>query len=304
MITIAGETIVDLIESRGGQFSAFTGGGPYNVARAAAKMGSEVGYISPISTDAFGAMFAAEMESLGIVPLSKKSEKNSGLAIIKKDTAGVPSYIFYREDAADRDITLDGVRAAMPSSKVFYVGGLALVSGADAEVWAEFVGELACPVFVDPNVRPSFIDNREQYLQRLARVYDAVSIVKLSDEDCAWLAPDSPPEIYLKKIMESHDIALGLLTRGAEGAEAFLKGNDKPVCTAPAIKITVRDTVGAGDCFSAGILSSIVGYENLETFIAEGLQAALNYSVAAAALVCSRDGAAAPSHDEITDFMS
>ena len=47
MLVIAGETIVDMIEGAGGQFSAFTGGGPYNVARGGGTNGSADGLFKP-----------------------------------------------------------------------------------------------------------------------------------------------------------------------------------------------------------------------------------------------------------------
>ncbi len=304
MLVIAGETIVDMIEGEAGQFSAFTGGGPYNVARAAARMGVPTGYLNPISRDSFGDMFDAEMRDLNITQLSPKSNGNTGLAIVQKDKNGGASYTFHREAAADRDINLPAIRvairAAMPKTGAFYVGGLAIASGKEAQIWADFVGEITCPVFVDPNIRPSFITDRTGFLKRLAQIYDATDIVKLSDEDCAWLSPDESPESYLQSIMKTHKIGLGFLTRGAEGATAFCHG--KPACHAPPIPVIVRDTVGAGDCFSAGILATMLRYDGLADFAKNGLQTALDYASKAAAITCTRDGASAPSHAEIIAF--
>lgn len=301
MLVIAGETIVDLIEipGRRGQFASFTGGGPYNVAKAAAKMDVDTGYLSPVSTDSFGDDFAAEMRQLNIVALSPRSVAPSGLAIVRKDETGHPSYSFYRDSAADRDIDMARIVDAMPrDARAFYVGGLAIADGNDADVWADFVGNVACPVFVDPNIRPSFIKNRKEFLLRLAKVYDAAHIVKLSDEDIQWIAPKLTPREYLVEMMDKHNIAVGLLTTGSKGAEAITKDDDI-VVAAP--KVETVDTVGAGDCFSAAILASLLRADVVNSVPARDVLAGmLSYAVTAAAINCMRAGANAPTHAEIT----
>ncbi|QEG22664.1 carbohydrate kinase family protein [Mariniblastus fucicola] len=306
MLVVAGETIVDLIEvsDRKGQFQAFTGGGPYNVAKGAAKMEVKTGYLSPVSTDSFGDDFVAEMEELNVIALSPRSNAPSGLAIVKKDATGHPSYSFYRERTADRDIDLQRVKAAMPSAaKAFYIGGLAIAHGQDADIWAEFLNDVACPVFVDPNIRPTFIKDRESFLQRLAKIYDASRIVKLSDEDIEWIAPEVHPHDYLVEVMDKHDVALGLLTMGAKGAHAITKSGGDVFVAAPVVETV--DTVGAGDCFSAASLASLLCKNSIDSIPTnEVLAEVLNYAVTAAAINCMRSGANAPTHAEITHALS
>ncbi len=303
MLVVAGETIVDMI-ARADQpmsFDAHLGGGPYNVAKAAAKMGQETGYISPLSKDSFGDAFVAEMERLGVQALAPRSEKSSGLAIVQTDESGHPSYVFHRELAADRDVTLDGVKGNFPkSANVFYVGGLALADGDDAEIWAEFVAHPDCPVFSDPNIRPSFISDRESYLARLEKVYAACDILKLSDEDIEWLSPDEAPDDYIKSVISKHDITIGFLTHGSKGAEVYFGGETAFI---PAPKITVKDTVGAGDCFSAASIASIFRQGGVEAQSLETLRETLRYAVAAAAINCERAGANAPTDAEIQEFL-
>ena len=305
MLIVGGETIVDLIEipDLRGQFRAFTGGGPYNVAKAAAMMEVETGYLSPVSTDSFGDEFFAEMQELNVAGLSPRSNAPTGLAIVRQDETGHPSYSFYRDHAADRDIKLSRLVESMPpDASAFYVGGLAIADGRDAEVWANFVSNIACPVFVDPNIRPTFIKNRDEFLRRLTRIYDASQIVKLSDEDIQWLAPNLDPRDYLVEIMDKHNIAVGLLTTGAKGALAITKDGDVFVA---APKVEIVDTVGAGDCFSAASLASLLRAGVVNSIpTAEFLTEMLNYAVTAAAINCMRAGANAPTHAEIVQALS
>lgn len=300
MFVVAGETIIDMIEESPNVFTAYTGGGPYNVAKGAARMGTETGYISPISTDSFGARYLTEMQDEGIAALSPRSDWQSGIAIVQKDAAGVPSYSFFRERAADRDIGFDKIRAVLPANaRAFYIGGLALADGNDAQIWVDILAEIAVPVVVDPNVRPSFIRDREAYLTRLSAVYDAANIVKLSDEDIEWLDPNIDPRDYIQAMMSQHRISVGFLTLGAEGALVYSQ-EGHVFYRAP--KIEVVDTVGAGDTFSAAVVSSLLRDNAIIAPSIAQLESALGYGVNAAAINCLRAGANPPTHDEIIAF--
>lgn len=303
MLVVAGETIVDMIARKDAPMTldAFLGGGPYNVAKAAVKMGQATGYLSPLSEDKFGDAFISEMQSLGLDALAPRSSKASGLAIVQTDETGHPSYTFHRENAADRDITEAAIKANFPQdASTFYVGGLALADGEDADTWAKFCAVPNCPVFVDPNIRPSFITDRARFMTRLDQVYDASDIIKLSDEDIDWLAPSRDPRNYMREVMSMHNIRIGFLTHGAKGAEVYFDG-EVAMVAAPSIK--VQDTVGAGDCFSAASIACINRTGGLDAQSLDALKSTLQYSVAAAAINCTRAGANAPTDAEVRAFL-
>ena len=48
-------------------------------------------------------------------------------------------------------------------------------------------------VMTDPNCRPAIIADAPRYRDRIARVLRGTDVVKVSDEDLAWLAPGVPP---------------------------------------------------------------------------------------------------------------
>lgn len=300
MLVVAGETIVDFIEQSPKQFTPFLGGGPYNVARAAAKLGAETGYFCPISNDDFGQDYEKEMKILGIKMLLPRSSAPSGLAIVKKNAEGVPSYSFYREHSADRDITKELIENNMPDAECFYIGGLALTDGEDAEIWTDFMKNVTSQVFVDPNIRPSFIKNRDIYLERLTKIYSFTDILKLSDEDIEWIEPNKDPETYLREVMERYKIPFAFLTLGSKGAKLLTSTFDVFIHVP---KIIVEDTVGAGDCFSAAILSQWIK-AGVNTQLTEKIaHDILSYAVMAAAINCERAGANPPTHQEILDRL-
>lgn len=95
-----------------------------------------------------------------------------------------------------------------------------------------------------------------------------------------------------------------LLTRGDAGASGFLAGGDE--VHVPAARVEIRDTVGAGDTFNAGVLAKLhaLGHlrkTDLRQLSTEALQAAMRHGSHAAAVTVSRAGANPPWAEELTE---
>jgi fructokinase len=91
------------------------------------------------------------------------------------------------------------------------------------------------------------------------------------------------------------------VTRGANGA---LAGSRDGFADVPGIRVTVVDTVGAGDSFGAAFVTALAdeaAFGSQATRVADEavLTRALLYAVAASAITCTRTGAVPPSRDEI-----
>ena len=125
-------------------------------------------------------------------------------------------------------------------------------------------------------------------------------IVKLSREDLDWLAPGQG-EGFVAGLLAG-GTALVLLTDGQKGASAI---TPRHRIAEPARKVTVVDTVGAGDTFNAGVLASLqkaglLTRAALGNLTPEALRAALSLGTAAAAVTVSRAGANPPWPSELT----
>jgi fructokinase len=150
-------------------------------------------------------------------------------------------------------------------------------------------------ISLDINVRPTLIRNRDGYLARVDRLVAMTDIVKLSEEDLAWLAPDAA-----FADQAAHWLKLGaklvVLTKGGEGAVAISRLGE---VTAPGIVVKVADTVGAGDTFTAGTLARLDKRGLLSKEAVAGLDTAqirdvLGFAAKAAAVTVSRPGANPP----------
>ena len=66
MIVVGGEALVDLVIEPEGAVTAKLGGGPFNAARAIARLGSAVAFLGALSSDRFGTLLHRQLLSDGV----------------------------------------------------------------------------------------------------------------------------------------------------------------------------------------------------------------------------------------------
>ena len=137
-------------------------------------------------------------------------------------------------------------------------------------------------------------------MARLTRMIAMADIVKVSDEDVAWMTGKDDAKAAARKWLKL-GAKLVIVTRGAMGVEAFTASYS---VGRPAEKVKVADTVGAGDTFTAGLLAALRAMKLLDkrklAVIGEAdLGTALGFAARAAAITCSRPGADPPWAQEL-----
>ena len=311
MIVVGGENLIDFIQvpSDGGHplYRAIPGGSPFNTAKAIVRQGQATGYLTPFSDDTLGQVLREDLLRDPVVVLSADSPRPTSLAVVSL-TDGQARYQFYREGTAERDITLDGLTAALPDQvSAFYVGSLAVTDGPDAEVWSTLFARLSDQgVFCafDPNIRPAFIHDRAAYMDRFETLITQAALVKLSDEDMDWLFPGEDMDTALADIHQRSGAGLAVLTRGGDGAVAMhaTGRHEVPVVAVPDLK----DTVGAGDTFMGSLVAGCLreGWRSRDLLAAAGadqIRDLLQLSAKAAAINCGRVGCDPPTLAELMD---
>jgi len=303
-IAVGGENLIDFVETGMvdgiPQYSANPGGSPFNLAIAAARQGSEVEYLTPVSKDRLGNLLAERLTDSGVRLAAPRLDAPTSLAVVSLED-GQPSYQFYRKGTAERQITWDGLQSALEDRPwVFHIGSLGLSGGDDADLWERFF--LACHdqgviTSLDPNVRPSLIEDRAAYIERLERMFKHADIIKLSDEDIEWLFPDRPLMAAFDHLQDLSSQGLHVLTMGAQGVHARCGKTNVEVRARP-VK-TLVDTVGAGDTFMATMLSwlaekGVSSHAELMALNSDHLTAMMERSSLAASLNCEKRGCNPP----------
>jgi fructokinase len=279
MIVVAGEALVDLIPTASGDLSINLGGGPFNTARWLGRLGADVAFLGTIAADPLGQRLRDDLVAAGAaLDLVVATQLPTTLALAQLDDAGSATYSFYTDATSVPDLTSEQAQAQLPASfDALYLGGLGLMLEPIASALTSVVAlarQRGAMVMVDPNIRPSLIEDRDAYLARFKGILELTDVLKLSIEDAAWLGPnhDRGPEIVL-------------LTAGAEGATVFTPVGATHI---PAATVDVIDTIGAGDAFSAGFLQRWLDDR-------DDVVGAARFAAQIASVACAQRGATPPS---------
>lgn len=328
MFVVGGESLIDLIsepmEADGIlRLIARQGGSPYNCAIALAKLGTEAGFLCPISSDGLGTYLLAPLAAAGVkVLIQERVSTYTTLAVVTFDANKSAQYGFYRQ--ADRDVSRSALISALPSQlEMFQIGGFCPIESEDAAIWLDVAREAearGATLSIDPNVRPSLIADFSGYRERLNAFLDVAHVVKVSIEDLAaleWgrtvrvseLVPAKVEEIiekYTKDFLARGNCELVLVTQGEEGSRAFTRG---AAASAAAYRPrTMGDTVGAGDTFMAAVLTLLSEQGNLAAgklgqLDMGSLQTLLRFGAIAAGLNCAHVGCRPPTRAEVDAIL-
>jgi fructokinase len=301
---VAGEALYDLVVEGDDTLRGHPGGGPFNTARTIARLEQPVAYLGRLSTDRFGTtlerMLAADGVELGAVV---RTDDPTTLALAEMDPAGSARWSFYEQGTAAPGLTpqdaLDALTRLPREVGILHVGTLGLILAPVAtalEVVVESLADRAL-IAVDPNCRPWVIRDPVGYRGRLRRVLRNSHLVKVSDEDLAWLDPGRPPLEAARALLELGPSVV-LVTRGREGAVVVCADGDFGV---PAPAVDVVDTIGAGDAFGAGFLAwwSSRNLDRDALGDTDRVLEATRFAALVAARTCARAGASPPRLNEL-----
>ena len=306
MIVVGGEALVDLVDEHG-LHRPVPGGGPFNTAIALGRLGVPVAFLGTLSHDEYGGLLAGRLLEAGVdMSLVRWSDAPTPLAVVHRQDDGGNSYTFDLTGTALADLLPEAVPALPEHVWAIHVGTLGLAVDPPAAAYEALVDREAGrrTIVLDPNVRPAVFGDQASYRARFERFARLADIVKLSDDDAAWIYP----ELELAGVLE-HVLGLGprlvAITMGTLGAAAASREGYARV---PAVPVTVVDTVGAGDSFGAALLAALVERKALEPGATRSLDDSLleesvEYAVTASAITCTRMGAVPPSRAELDAWI-
>jgi fructokinase len=299
-VLLVGEALVDIVTRPDGSRSEHPGGSPANVALGLARLDRPVRLLTRIGDDERGVLVREYLEASGVrLAAGSVVPGPTSTAAATLDPLGVASYEFAIDWDLPADVDLGGAHTLHTGSIGAFLppGGQAVLGLVERAVDR-------LTISYDPNVRPRLMGEpgpARSWVERLVALSD---LVKVSDEDLAWLAPGTDP-MDVVEAWRRLGPAIVVLTRGGEGASAVCAAGRVDVSAPP---ISVVDTVGAGDSFMSGLIDHLIGADLLGAGRRQALreastdqvEAMLRHAVRIAAITCSRAGANPPTRADLT----
>lgn len=307
MILVCGEALIDFFPAGPGtslDFRGKPGGSPFNVAVGIARQNVPASFLSVLSTDMFGQTLRRFLIDENVdLSLAGESDRPTTLAFVQTGPEGVPQYAFIGEQAADRALTEDMLPATLSENiRALSFGSFSLaVEPCGTAYQALMRREQGRRVIaLDPNVREHLIADQRAYRQRLDSLLRMASIIKVSTEDLSVLHASESPEDVARR-WQAMGPSVIIVTDGSNGAFTLLNGTWTHFSGE---RVTVADTVGAGDTFQASLLAGLavtgqLDLEALRTMTQDRLAPIVKRAITAAAMTCTRRGADLPRADEL-----
>jgi fructokinase len=186
-----------------------------------------------------------------------------------------------------------------------HVGSIAAILEPGAAAVERAVGRLRDSVTFsyDPNCRPALMGAAADTARRVERWVRDADLVKVSTEDLEWLYPDRDWRDTARAWFQTGP-AVVIVTAGGDGSWAVTADGELSV---EARRVTVVDTVGAGDSFMAGLLSALhtrglLGVDAraaLRAISRDTVREVLEFASLISALTVQRAGADSPRRKDI-----
>lgn len=248
-----GETLWDCLPH-----GLFVGGAPYNVAHHLVRFKVPTALATTLGRDLLGEL-ARERIHASSVQLELVREHPTwptGYVLVRLSEKGDASYDFPQPVAWDQ-ISLDrsGVDAFQSASAVVY-GTLSQRQPQNQETLRQILPKTQGLRVFDLNLRPTF-QNRPFALDIMA----LSDVLKVNEDEVAWLTSEAfdfeQPKTSMAAIRKLAPTLQILITLGSRGA--FYSPDADTLHYAPAPQIEVRDTIGAGDAFTASFVAGMLG---------------------------------------------
>ena len=247
-----GEVLWDCLPS-----GPLPGGAPLNVAYHLHRLGAEAFVVSAVGRDAPGDEMLAHLSACGLSTgfIAGHDSLPTGTVGVELGADGQPSYTIHRDVAWDAIPCGERILLAARSCDALVFGSLAARTAANRAALAALCDTPGILRVMDVNLRPPFA-GREHVLE-LARAADWIKLNDHELADLTGIPHEWPHNIRpaLEKLRAQTGCGRVCVTAGARGAALWADGE---LHFAEVPPVQVRDTIGAGDAFTAALLHGLL----------------------------------------------
>jgi fructokinase len=277
-IVAIGEVLWDLLPE-GKQL----GGAPANFIYHAHALGADASLVTRVGDDALGRDILERLNQLGLPTNTVQIDTGvpTGIVSVELAPGGKPSYLIHENVAWDQLSADETALAAVRRADALYFGTLAQRGEHARRTIHTLITAASTKALriLDLNLRAPFV-SREVVEASLA----STGVLKMSDEELPVLAKmiglNGDARQQFTELARRYGLSVVALTRGSRGS---LLWRDGGWSDHPGLTTAVRDTVGAGDAFSAVLTLGVLAGRALDEINARANEVA--------AYVCSQPGA-------------
>ncbi len=292
-VTAIGELLIDFActgTDSGGYptLAAHPGGAPGNLLAALTAYGCKTALLGKVGEDAFGKLLLGTLAQAGIATEGIVTDPDyfTTLAFVTLDSTGNRTFSFARKPGADTQLRESELALELiDDCRDFHFGTLSLTDDPvrtatqKAVAYAKAQGKL---ISFDPNLRKPLWKDLEEAKKQILWGLAQADIVKISDEEVAFLWGCTPEE-GAQRLHRDYGVTLAFVTLGPEGCY-YSNGTVSGRVASPK-GIQVVDTTGAGDIFGGSALSRLLALgKPLEELTGEDLEAVTRFACCAASL--------------------
>ena len=260
-------------------FDAFVGGSPLNIAVGCARLGLNAGLLTGVGDDKVGDFILnfLKNEKVNTHAISTVTGSRSSAVVLGIEPPDKFPLVYYRDNAADSQITIDDViRAKVQDYKILLINGTAMnmEPTRSATFFAAEVGKKNnVDVLLDLDFRADQWHDYRAFGLTIRSVLSKVKIAIGTEEEILAATLNSASQVTIKNQQISAPeitgdinssvqalLKLGIETlivkRGSKGASIF--GADGRVQDVPGFPVDIVNVLGAGDAFASGFLYGIL----------------------------------------------
>jgi len=244
-----GEILWDVFPER-----KILGGAPANFAYHISQFGFNGYAVSAIGKDLLGKEILDSLEQKGLNHLIESTDFPTGEVKVTVDNWGVPQYEICEGVAWDNIPFTPALANLAKETQVVCFGSLAQrneVSRATIHAFLDAMPKDSLKIF-DINLRLHYY-TKEVIEFSLEKAH----ILKINDEEVVKIAQlfgwEGTEKEICKQLLSKYQLDILILTKGTEGSWVL---TPKEESFLPTPKITIADTVGAGDSFTAAFIAS------------------------------------------------
>jgi 5-dehydro-2-deoxygluconokinase len=257
-------------------FAAYVGGSPTNIAVGARRLGLNVALLTAVGQDKVGdfilKFLTDEKIDTRFIPRKLGARSSAVVLGIEKDRFPL---VFYRDNAADMQLTIDDVLAApIAEARALEIGGTNLSKEPSRSATffaAEQAQRAGATVFLDIDFRADQWHDPRAFGVNIRALLPLVDVAIGTEEEINAAMLKRPEDIEITEQQISAPVIRGdieeniaailsvpngpealVVKRGIAGATVHLRSGE--VMTAPGFPVEVMNVLGAGDAFASGLI--------------------------------------------------